>query len=313
MTSKKHHIEQQKKKKLAEKKRLAKVVDMSTVDTYSHPTGEFSSIVDAVTFAKTAVYSITRFRAKGNQTTYTTIGTGFLCSPNKMMTCAHVMSNKESTEPMSHHADGDHYFLLSIDDNNKKHLHQIELTVGKNLHIYPEIDMAVITLDDGFYYSGKKVNVSKNMYLRLNTEKLKLCEDVAILGYPVQGNGLVIDPNTGQVNTGNIMIRADKGVVNTTYSDSSDNGVCKYEFTMNFNPGNSGGPILDVSGNAVAIVHGYKSFPIKTITEEYPVIDPETKIESKINQQATIRATYSIGYSSVNAVALIKEHGLDAL
>lgn len=305
---------QKRKRKALVHKLAARVNSLASSDNLKRPKN-FASLTDVITYSKGAVYSITRMRQVNNLTYTGTIGTGFLCAPNRFLTCAHVVKNSQSNEAFSHHADGDTYYLLSKDEDGKEHWHILTPQVSKDLHIYPEIDVAIFELGDDFYYRQNKILQSKQMYIPLCAKKNVLATDVSVIGYPLEKDkdgkdkGVYIEQSTNKIIKDNIRMRADKGVVNASYKDAEDNDVAKYEFTMAFNPGNSGGPILNADGCAVAIVHGYKAFPIKVLAENFTKTNKDGTKEN-MTIPSTIRATYSIGISSENFLETATKHQL---
>ena len=216
---------------------------------------------------------------------------------------------------MFYHQDNDVYYLLNKDEFDQDHYYRLSGKLNKNLHVYPEIDAAILTLDDEFYTNGRKIFQNRDVFLRLSRNAYPLGTDAAVLGYPQElddrkkVSGVYIENKfSNELRDELIKKRVDRGVVNARYTDPGDN-LIKYDFTMAFNPGNSGGPIIDDDCNVIAIVRGYRAFPIKIIEEKYTHKKPNGGKEDII-QPATIRAVYSIGYSSENFSNIISEHTL---
>lgn len=123
-----------------------------------------------------------------------------------------------------------------------------------------------------------------------------------MFGYPLQQ---VIVANN-EINMNDISIRVDRGVLN---SGRRVGDVIVNEFTMAFNPGNSGGPIVDCdTGAVIAYVESYTSMPIKFAKETIP---QELQKEMGTDHTITaIRALYSRGFCTTNLKAIAGMHGL---
>ncbi len=65
---------------------------------------------------------------------------------------------------------------------------------------------------------------------------------VGVLGYPLPI--LQFCNNLHQPQGGDILPRVDQGIINTCYTTADH--TLTYKFTMAFNPGNSGGPIINL-------------------------------------------------------------------
>lgn len=292
------------------KERQAK--NKKPVDTYVRPQ-DFDKFVSVIEYAKKAVYSITRIREVSGETFVVTLGTGFLIGENKMMTCCHVIESIEpNSQPLARHQNGDVYYLLNKDEFDKDHYYRLTGRLNKNLYLYPDQDVAVITLSEDFYVIGNKILQNRDVYLRPSTKAYPLGSSAAVLGFPEEVDdvkkvaGLYLDKKTNVLRDELIKKRVDRGVINARYTDPKDN-VIKYDFTMAFNPGNSGGPIIDNDCNVIAIARGYRAFPIRVIEENYTRNKPDGSTEN-LSQLATIRAIYSIGYSLESCQKILEDH-----
>lgn len=267
----------------------------------------FSSFAELTSHASNSVYAIARLRLDSNgQTILATLGTGFLAGPNRMMTCSHVIH--DSNDSASQHKDDDLYLFVQ---RNHPHWHKtfINLTLNKTLFLEPDKDSAVIYLPDSFYFdaNGNMLH-DPNDHLHLSKSVPVLATEVGVLGYPLQQ--MQFTPDNSDVNINSVMVRADQGIVNVTYK--TDENIAINEFTMNFNPGNSGGPIMDrKSGLVLALVHGFASIPIMAVKEVVAANQIEggdKDAEGEVDVLSTIRALYSNGYSSVNYLDYESKH-----
>lgn len=268
---------------------------------FKKPTS-FSSLAELTDYASKCIYVIARIRQENGLSTCSTLGTGFLAGRNRLITCAHVMNG----EGIAAHRDGDTY-LLAYRNPPEWHRGFIQLTIDDNLFIYPDNDSAVIYLPDSFYYDGTgKMLRSPDHFLDLEKSIISLGTDVGVLGYPMQSLDFTEDGS--DIKLDGIILRADRGVVNTRYKNDE---VWMYEFTMGFNPGNSGGPILDINtGKVIAMVHGYQSIPIKAIEEEVPLKKPNDRTSKNVRVVSVVRALYSLGLGSQNYISYENKHKL---
>jgi hypothetical protein len=210
------------------------------------------------------------------------------------MTCAHCINNPNSDDPMAKHKDGDVYVLVARNGNGAFHRAQIpNLEEKKGLYIYPDLDVAILELPDSFYINEKRLFKHPDDYLILSKDLIDIGSDVGVIGYPFQK--LNANPDQAGIDTSSIFVRVDKGVINTCYL-SGNTKMYTYEFTMSFNPGNSGGPIITPeNGKVVAWVQGFNSNVI-------PINDGNEKIK--------IFAHYSYANSTVNLIEISQKHNL---
>jgi S1-C subfamily serine protease len=233
----------------------------------------FGSISECISTVKRSVYLIARGRQDQtkSQTQWLTIGTGFLAAPHRMLTASHVINDTKNTNPLAQHMDGDMYYLISH-DGELAHACILPLVMDKEIFLYPSFDLAILYIGESFYSNGTQTFLDKDEYIRINQNFRTIGTDIAVLGYPLtQLSFDAGDINKPQI--GNILLRTDAGVINTRYRTAAD--IYRYDFTVAFNPGNSGGPIFDWrTGQLVSIVHGYTAIPIN-IREQ--IITPELK------------------------------------
>lgn len=220
----------------------------------------FETLSECLKWTKRSVYLIVRGRkvkvGDKEQYKWISLGTGFLAAQNRFITAAHVV-NDEKSGIFSSHIDGDKYYLLRHDDDDNFHYHICMPTLGKDMFIYPEVDLAIFYLNDSFYEKDGVIFTSKKNYLKISTDFLSIGTEVGVLGYPLSSLTFK-DMDINKPLIGDVLLRVDRGVINCRYKESEK--LFKYEFTLAFNPGNSGGPIFDVkTGKVVSIVGGFRT------------------------------------------------------
>ncbi len=272
----------------------------------------FHNYVDCLKWLKKSVYVVIRGRKTAlngkDGINWITLGTGFVAAPNRFLTAGHVINDPEKGELLKHQ-EGDKYYLLRHDDDNQWHFRIFEPKLDKEIFVYPDIDLAVIYLDEEFYKSGDKIFADKNDFIRISKDFLPIGTEVGVLGYPL--SKLEFDNHDlSKPRIGNMLLRTDKGVVNCRYKTSKKHSL--YEFTMAFNPGNSGGPIFDIkTGRVVSIVKGYRSSQINT--REIPISEDGAKQLKIYKEKAFIEvlhATYSMGFATSSFLEILKQHAI---
>lgn len=272
----------------------------------------FNNFSDCLKWVKKSVYIIVRGRAtkvedkEGIQ--WTTLGTGFIGAPNRFITASHVISNNEQAES-AQHQDGDKYYLVRHDDEGAFHFRIFEPKMNKEIFLYPDIDLAIIYLDNEFYQIGDQIFADRNDFIRISKDFLPIGSEIGVLGYPLCQLAFE-NADLGKPLISNILLRADKGVINCRYQASEKN--YSYEFTMAFNPGNSGGPIFDIkTGRLVSMVKGYGSVVINA--KETVISDEHAKQLKTYKEKAfieTMHATYSLGFATPTFIQAFEEHGI---
>lgn len=272
----------------------------------------FHSFSECVNWLKKSVYIIVRGRKiqiDGNEgINWITLGSGFIAAPNRYVTAAHVISDPEK-DKLAQHQDGDKYYLLKHDDENNWHFRIFEPKLNKEIFIYSDIDLAIIYLDNEFYQVDDKVFADRNDFIRISKDFLPIGSDVGVLGYPVC-NLHFQEKDINKPLIGDILLRTDQGVINCRYQTSEKNYL--YEFTLSFNPGNSGGPIFDVkTGKVISIVKGFKSI---RINEKENLISDERIKQLKIYKEKafieTFNANYSLGFATPTFLEVFKKHNI---
>lgn len=272
----------------------------------------FHSFSECVKWLKKSVYIVVRGRKTkvGEQENikWITLGSGFIAAPNRYVTAAHVISDFEKGE-FFQHQDGDKYYLLRHDDDNNWHYRIFEPKLDKEIFTYSDIDLAVIYLEDEFYQVGNRIFADRNDFIQISKEFLPIGSEVGVLGYPLcKLKFQEMDASKPLIDC--ILLRTDQGVVNCRYQTSATNYL--YEFTLAFNPGNSGGPIFDVkTGKIVSIVRGFRSI---RINERENVISEEEAKQLKVYKEKafieTLNANYSFGFATPTFLEIFKKHNI---
>ena len=272
----------------------------------------FHSFSECIKWLSKSVYVVVRGRQvkiDGNDVTnWVTLGSGFVAAPGRFVTAAHVINDPNKGQ-LAQHQDGDKYYLLRHDDENNWHCRVFEPKIDKEIFVYPENDLAIIYLDNEFYQVGDRIFADRNDFIRISKEFLPIGSEVGVLGYPLCKLEFE-NKDFNKPKIGNILLRADRGVVNCRYQTSEQDFL--YEFTLAFNPGNSGGPIFDTkTGRVVSIVKGYK---VIRINERENIISKEGLKQLKIYKEKafieTLNATYSFGFATPTFFEIFKEHNI---
>ncbi len=270
---------------------------------------QFQSYQDCVSWIKKCVYLVVRCREdkKNQKLHWTTLGSGFVSAPNRFITAAHVINNDEKNDVNAKHQTGDKYLLLRHDDEDSRHGYLLDLKTDRDLFLYPEFDLGILYLPDNFYEDKGVKNIDKSDFIKFSSTDQPIGTDIGVLGYPLS----VLEFENDDINSpkiGNIILRTDRGVVNCKYRTDSDHVL--YEFTLAFNPGNSGGPIFNFkSGRAVSIVKGYKTVPIRT--RERDLLQLEKAGLKRYKEDYVIEdsyAHYSYGFASSCLKEILQKH-----
>jgi hypothetical protein len=242
---------------------------------------DFDAVVADV---RHTVFSVHRHRPTGTGLfDVTPLGSGFFVSPEAFVTCWHVID-----QPGSSHQPGDVYRLVNNLDGAHGIIHEINGGVGKDIHLYPDLDFAIL------------ISKSKQdqAFLPLSYAEIPVGRDIGVAGYPLAQ--LSTDAN-GNLTLGGVVYRVARGVATAFYETDLDTGDGHpqrdrmiLEVNFIFVPGNSGGPIFDArTGRAMAYVKGFRTHKIADRTEQCNLVP----VPAGLNQTylAAVHAVYSIG------------------
>ena len=194
--------------------------------------------------------------------------------------------------------------LIHKDEDGYCHYHYLRPRLDKTLHIYPELDLAIITLSNEFYGGDSKYFLHPDQHTKPSIKPKRLGHDAAILGYPLQE----LRMTDKDIDFSDICLRADRGVVNQRVDKTSGK---RYEFTIPFNPGNSGGPVFDtVTGDVFAMVQGYKRYRLSSLNaRDADPQDGSDKVRSS-NQSQPASTRYSVATSLQSLEKPLRDHGI---
>jgi len=256
----------------------------------------FNRFVDCVDYVKKSTYLIARWNNMDWCIQWETLWTWVIVSGKKMLTCAHVINWWQW------HVDQLSYCFIRHDELDNIHASIFNLELWKNLFIYEKYDLAVIEINRWFYQSWEKIYKDESECLTINSDIQNIWTEIGVMWYPLSSLS-VIQGNWLSINVENVIIRVDKWVINWKYKRD---GIYYDEFTVQFNPWNSWGPIFSAyDWTLLWLVKGYRNIPSKINVCDERVLEWENKKEKILSINTPY---YSIWIPVENYFDILKNH-----
>lgn len=261
----------------------------------------FSKFADCVSWVKKSTYLIARWESDKNLINRSTLWTWVVVNNWKMLTCAHVI------RWWKWHKDGAPYYFLRHDDLDNCHWLIFTLHEWKNLYIYDKYDLAIIYLEKNFYQEWDKIFKPLNECIKINKDIQPIWSDIGILWYPYC-NLTFLNSSLQQPHIWNIILRTDKWVINSRFK--TPDWIIHNEFTIQFNPWNSWGPIFSANDwTLLWLVQWYK-----TIMSNIKPLFIEKQLQDWTKEKVETFNIYSSYYSMwipvENYLDILKEHNI---
>src|ERR1700722_2290788 len=265
---------------------------MAKPTVWQPPTGRigvgYRSFTEIVRDMRYCVFSIIRLRPDGSgqagRFLTMAIGTGFFVGPSTLLTCNHVINS-----PNNPHVPGDGYVIVqNLGSGMVKVSRTCLLTIGQNLHLFSDCDLAIIQFPAG----------DPQPYATVGYNNIPEGAEIGIAGYPL--SQISAGPN-GEPQFPGIIYRIAKGVVTSPVMQSIEprpnprtKPLNTIEVNFLFVPGNSGGPIFDAeTGRVMAFVHGFTN---REIVQNYVNTNVQnTAFGAPDKHIQSLHATYSPG------------------
>ncbi|MGC2162641.1 MAG: serine protease [Silvibacterium sp.] len=257
---------------------------------------DFSQVVKDI---RHAVFSVVRSRPlEDGKFLNFCLGSGFFVSSSVFVTCWHVID-----APNSPHKEGDQYALVNNLDGTNGMKYLITGGLGKDIHLFPDLDFAVILC------TAKP----DQAYMPVGYSDVPVGAEIGVAGYPLAS--IIADEN-GNGTLDGLVYRVARGVATAVYRinwDSGDGHPLKnapvIEVNFFFVPGNSGGPIFDSeTGRAFAYVKGLTTPKVSERIETFTLIPRPENMENAY--VASVHAVYSIGLTLERVRSQLEQFGV---
>jgi S1-C subfamily serine protease len=163
----------------------------------------------------------------------------------------------------------------------------LDAKVGKNLHLFPDKDLALLNVEEA----------KDQPYAALWYSDVHEGSEIGIAGYPLPQLNVV----NGQLHYGDLRYRVAKGTVTARYTSTINpvgNGPIPnapiLEVNFLFVPGNSGGPVFDAeTGRVIGFVQGFNS---AKILERIQKAEPQMALPGDVKSDYihSVDAIYSL-------------------
>ena|ERR1700687_2831338 len=173
-------------------------------------------------------------------------------------------------------------------DGSNGIIHEINDGIGKDIHLYPNNDFAIL------------ISKSKKdqAFLPVSYADIRVGAMIGVAGYPLAH--LATD-SSGNLTLSGVVYRVAHGAANAVYVTDLDFGdgypqkdITVVEVNFLFVPPNSGGPIFEAeTGRAIAYVKGFRYPKILEKKEECKLIPVPTGLQG--DYWSAIYAVYSVG------------------
>jgi len=188
-------------------------------------------------------------------------------------------------------------------DGTHGFVHEINGGLGKDIHLYPGQDFAILLSD----------TKPDQAFLPISYSDIPVGQEIGVAGYPL---ARLIADSSGSVTLGGMVYRVAKGVATAYYRtdlNAGDGHPLKDRMVLEVNflfvPGNSGGPIFDAeTGRAIAYVKGFQRHKIAEVHERCELIPvPAGMINEYLD---SVYAVYSNGLTLEPVRAQLEEFGV---
>jgi hypothetical protein len=182
-------------------------------------------------------------------------------------------------------------------------IHEVNGGVGKDIHLYPDDDLAILL----------SKSVKDQAFLPVSYADIAVGAAIGVAGYPLAQATVDQDKN---LTLSGVIYRVSQGVANAVYrtdlnfkNDTPLKDASVIEVNFLFVPGNSGGPIFDAeTGRALAYVKGFRYPKIAEGEETCNLIAVPDGMQPKY--LSAIYAVYSVGLTLDRVRAHLEKFGV---
>jgi len=205
---------------------------------------------EVVADLRNVVFSVIRDRPKPTGGLESAaLGTGFFVRQGVFISCEHVLN-----PPNAPHIAGDSYRLIANLDGNDATVHTVTAPqIGKELSLFPQIDLAVLQVANGPNQDFAPVCYSDVL----------VGHEIGVVGYPL---ATLATDASGNLLLDGLIYRAGRGVITGRFQGdltAAAKAIPLLEVNFMFVSGNSGGPVFDPeTGRILGMVQGIQWFKI---------------------------------------------------